>query len=261
MESCLRPAARSDSAMEVNLDPYIDSIYETSTATWQHVVCDPSSRSAVIIDPVLDNKTVSCGTAPISTLAADQILEIVQERDYKVDRILETHAGNHRSAAWYLRTQIRERTGTTPRVAMGENVKGFRRQLQRKYAIESYDLQCAFDSDHVDGEIIAVGDLEARVFRVTGTSLERVGYVIGRNVFAGALTTASWYTKYGRSEAEVEPAVIEQLGQFPSEFRLFGAEVNAAGQDSLPCYQPPPSTSIGNFCSWHGPVVEDMDAF
>lgn len=247
--------------MEVDLDPRIDSLYEPSTATWQHIVCDPSSRCAVIIDPVLDYKTASTGTAPMSTLAADSILAVVQSKGYKVDRILETHTSSHRSAAWYLRTQLRERTGTTPRVAMGKSITGFRRQLQRKYAIESYDLQDAFDSDYVEGEAIPVGNLEARVFRLEGSSLERVGYAIGRNVFVGALTTASVHTRYDGADAEVEPAILDQLRRFPSEYRLFGAETNATGQESLSYYQPPPSTSIGNFCSWHGLVIEDMDAF
>ena len=239
------------------MEPYVDSLYEASTGTWQHVVCDPSSRCAVVIDPVLDREIVPCGAAPISTVAADKILRLVRDKRYTIERILETHASDHRSSAWYLRTQLREQTGMIPRVAMGKSVQGFRRLLARKYAIQSYNLQETFDTAYLDGETIDVGNLEAYVFRVAGAASEHVGYVIGRNVFVGPLTTESPHVRFGSSD-KVDAAVIDQLSRFPADFCLHGAEANAPVPASLPGYQPPASTSIGEFCSRHGVVVEKL---
>ena len=64
------------------------------------VVADPTTSAAVIIDPVLDYDRP---TRAVATASADTLLSLVEQKRYRVDMILDTHAhADHLTAASYL---------------------------------------------------------------------------------------------------------------------------------------------------------------
>ncbi|KAJ1323521.1 hypothetical protein MN608_10765 [Microdochium nivale] len=64
------------------MEPEVIEVFEPATATWQYIVADPASRSAVIIDSVLD---FNPATATISTKSADALLSTIDDRGFKID--------------------------------------------------------------------------------------------------------------------------------------------------------------------------------
>ncbi|KAH7471237.1 hypothetical protein FOMA001_g13683 [Fusarium oxysporum f. sp. matthiolae] len=52
------------------IEPAVHELFEPVTGTWQYVVVDPNSKSAVIIDPVLN---YDAAKAAISTESADAL--------------------------------------------------------------------------------------------------------------------------------------------------------------------------------------------
>src|SRR5690349_1144407 len=72
----------------VTMEPIVHTVFEPQTSTWQYVVADPSTKTAVIIDPVLD---FDPARNSITTKSADALLALVKEKGYTVDRLLETH--------------------------------------------------------------------------------------------------------------------------------------------------------------------------
>ena len=82
----------------------IHAFFDRTTGTVSYVLSDDASRSAAVIDPVLDFDYKSGSTA---TRSADAILGCLQQNQLKVEWILETHAhADHLSAARYLQGQV-----------------------------------------------------------------------------------------------------------------------------------------------------------
>ncbi|KAF2722767.1 hypothetical protein K431DRAFT_221175, partial [Polychaeton citri CBS 116435] len=123
----------------------VHPLFEPSTNTWQFIVADPTSKEAVVIDPVLDQGPLTSQYAgisgdvemksKISTTAADHIVNVVVEMGYTIVRILETRVGSQTatSAAWYLRMQLLERRGRAPEIDVGKSLAGVQRMFERKY--------------------------------------------------------------------------------------------------------------------------------
>ncbi|HET7708373.1 MAG TPA: MBL fold metallo-hydrolase, partial [Sphingomicrobium sp.] len=84
--------------------PVVKSFFDEATFTASHVVHDPATLRAAIIDSVLDFDQASGRT---STASADGLIAYVRELGLTVDWILETHAhADHLSAADYLQDQL-----------------------------------------------------------------------------------------------------------------------------------------------------------
>ncbi len=84
--------------------PKVHDVFEPASATWQYIVADPATRSAAIIDPVLDYNPA---TNELTSKSADHLLSIVKENGYTIDRILETHVhADHITAAKYLQFKL-----------------------------------------------------------------------------------------------------------------------------------------------------------
>ena len=85
-------------------NPDIKSFFDEATFTVTHIVSDPNTGSAAIIDSVLDYRANSGRTG---TQSADEIIAYVKAHNLKVDWIVETHAhADHFSAAPYLRSKL-----------------------------------------------------------------------------------------------------------------------------------------------------------
>jgi glyoxylase-like metal-dependent hydrolase (beta-lactamase superfamily II) len=80
--------------------PIVHSRHHADTGTWTHVVADPGSRVAAIIDPVLDFDAKGARTG---TASAEAVLASCRDAGFDVRWILETLAhADHLSAAQWL---------------------------------------------------------------------------------------------------------------------------------------------------------------
>ena len=159
--------------------PVVRSFHHADSGTWSHVVVDPATRVAAIVDPVLDFDLAS---GRIRSDSAQRILEYVATANLRVAWLLETHAhADHLTAgAW-----LRERTGAKLGVGAGivEVQKTFKRLLDLG---DDFDTTGAvFDRLFDDGDTFALGALDMRVIATPGHTSDSVSYLAADAVFVG----------------------------------------------------------------------------
>lgn len=165
------------SQFPISGNPTVHSFFEKETCTWQYVVGDPATRTAVIIDPVLD---YDASTQGIATHTADSILAMIKKRGYVVDMILETHIhADHLSAASYLQRWLSQNEGYQPRIGIGKRIGKVQRIFGRRYGISPKAYHDAFEKLFEDDEPFSIGELSAKAIHLPGHTPDHIGYQIG----------------------------------------------------------------------------------
>jgi glyoxylase-like metal-dependent hydrolase (beta-lactamase superfamily II) len=153
----------------------IHGFHDPATGTVSHVVHDPATRQAAVIDPVLDYDAAAGRT---STRSANRLLEHLRAEGLRLQWILETHAhADHLSAAPYLKNQA------GGLIAIGEHIREVQATFGRLYNQPvSAD---GFDRLLRDGESFHIGGIEATALLVPGHTPADLAYVIEDAVFVG----------------------------------------------------------------------------
>lgn len=157
--------------------PDVAAFYEEASGSWQYVVIDPATKSAAIIDPVLDFDPASGATW---TVSADEIASYVTEQGLNVVWVLDTHPhADHFSAAPYLAERFK-----APQ-AIGKKVLEVQNIWADLYADDSLKNRPDYWQRLFEpGDTFGIGALTAHVILSTGHTLASVSYVIGDAVFA-----------------------------------------------------------------------------
>jgi glyoxylase-like metal-dependent hydrolase (beta-lactamase superfamily II) len=157
----------------------VRSFFDEATFTASHVVHDPATRTAAIIDSVLDFDPASARTGHVS---ADAIIAYVRAEGLRVEWLLETHAhADHLSAAPYLQQQL------GGKIAIGRAITTVQQTFGTLFN-EGSDFQrngSQFDQLFDDGDSFTIGGLSAVVLHVPGHTPADLAYVIGDAVFPG----------------------------------------------------------------------------
>lgn len=159
-------------------EPIIHACFEPNTSTWQYIVADPTTKAAVIIDPVLD---FDPARSAVSTESADALLALASEKGYTIDRLLETHVhADHLTAAKYLQSRLSETAGAQkPEICIGRRIGQVQERFARRYGIAREEYEGAFDKLFDDDEVFRVGQLEAKALHLPGHTPDHMGYLIG----------------------------------------------------------------------------------
>lgn len=158
-------------------EPVIHNIFEPNTCTWQYIVADPSTKVAVIIDPVLDYDPSS---NRLSSDHADALLSVVNENGFKVERILETHVhADHLTAAGYLQSKLASSGNSRPVICIGKHVSQVQDTFAKRYGITKDEYQSAFGKLFEDDEHFSIGQLEAKAVHLPGHTPDHMAYMIG----------------------------------------------------------------------------------
>ncbi len=199
--------------------PLVHSFFDQNTFTISHLVADPATKHAAIIDSVLDFDPAS---GRLSQESADRMREIVQKEGYTIDWILETHAhADHVTAAQYLKQTLGGKT------AIGERIT----EVQAIFA-KAFNPSKAFSADgsqfdHLwkDGETFSIGSLEGRVIATPGHTPADVSYLIGDALFVGDTIFMPDYgtarCDFPGGDAGVLFDSIRTLYTLPEETRVF----------------------------------------
>ena len=197
----------------------VKSFFDEDTFTATHVVSDPATAKAAIIDSVLDYDPASGRT---TTKSADAVIAYVKNANLDIEWILETHAhADHISAAPYLI----ERLGGT--LAIGEHIT----QVQGVFS-KVFNLGDGFNCDgsqfgklFADGETFMLGSVEAVALHVPGHTPADMAFVVGDAAFIG---DTLFMPDYGTARADFPGGDARQLFRsirrllsLPGEARLF----------------------------------------
>ncbi|CAH1747759.1 Beta-lactamase domain-containing protein [Thauera humireducens] len=156
----------------------IRSFFDAATNTVTHVVSDPATARAAIIDSVLDYEPKSGRT---SRASADVVIAFVRDAGLHVDWLLETHAhADHLSAAPYLKQQL------GGRIAIGAHIRQVQGVFKDIFNAKDMNTHGAeFDQLFEDGERFRIGELDVEVMHTPGHTPACLTYIVGQDAFVG----------------------------------------------------------------------------
>ncbi len=209
--------------------PSVQSFFHEPTNTAAHLVWDPATGQAAVVDSVLDFDAAAARTR---TDFADAILDAASERGLTIAWILETHAhADHLSAAPYLK----QRTGAP--IAMGARIVEVQKAFRPIFhATDLTPDGGEFDRLFEDEETFALGTLTVRVWHTPGHTPACVTYLIGDAAFVG---DTLFMPDFGTARADFPGGdaralyrSIRRILSLPPETRLFLChDYKPAGRD------------------------------
>ena len=212
------------------LRPTIAGFFDEATNTVSYVVSDPATRSAAVIDSVLDYEGASGRT---SFASADRIVEYVTANDLAVEWLIETHAhADHLSAAPYLQGKLGGRLAIGAEIVRVQEVFGKLFNAGTEFQRDGSQ----FDRLFVDGETFRIGELEGIALHVPGHTPADMAFIIGDAAFIG---DTIFMPDYGTARADFPGGDARQLFHsirrllaLPGETRLFLChDYKAPGRD------------------------------
>jgi glyoxylase-like metal-dependent hydrolase (beta-lactamase superfamily II) len=212
--------------------PQVISLFDEATFTATHLVFDPETRHAAIIDSVLDFDPASGRTSHGS---ADRLVALVAEHGLHVEWILETHAhADHLSAAPYLQEKL------GGKIAIGKDIQHVQ-QVFGGIFNEGPDLArdgSQFDHLFGDGDRFRIGNFDAIAIHVPGHTPADMAFIIGDAAFIG---DTLFMPDYGTARADFPGGdartlfrSIRRLLTLPAATRVFLChDYKAPGRDSF----------------------------
>jgi glyoxylase-like metal-dependent hydrolase (beta-lactamase superfamily II) len=193
--------------------PIVKSFFDEATNTASYVIHDPATRSAAVIDSVLD---FDVAAGRISRTSADKIISYVRTEGLAVGWILETHAhADHLTAAPYLKAQLGGQMAIGREIIQVQNVFGKIFNAGTAFARDGSEFDRLFE----DGDTFAIGDMQAMALHVPGHTPADLAYVTGDTLFMPDYGTARADFPGGDSRQLFRS--IRRLLSLPPETRLF----------------------------------------
>ncbi len=182
--------------------PVVRSFFDEATFTATHVVHDPATRQAAVIDSVLDYEAASGRT---SHATAQKVVDYVRAEGLEVQWQLETHAhADHLSAAPWLQAQLGGNLAIGAEIVRVQSVFGKIFNAGTEFARDGSQ----FDRLFHDGDRFAVGGIEATVMHVPGHTPADMAFVIGDAAFIG---DTLFMPDYGTARADFPGGEARQL--------------------------------------------------
>lgn len=196
----------------------IETFFDPATFTLTHLVWDPQTRDAVVIDPVLDFDMLSVS---VSSESNDRVSAFVEEHDLALRWVLETHAhADHISGSQGLKERHGAKVGIGARITMVQEL--FKGVFNRP-DIAADGSQ--FDGLFEHGDVIDAGSLAVEVLATPGHTPACVTYKVGDALFTGdALFMPDFGTgrcDFPKGSASDLYASVRSLYALPDETRVF----------------------------------------
>lgn len=203
------------------MKPNVKEFFDRATWTLTYVVFDPSTKDAVILDPVWDYDQAS---SKMTTDSADKVLEFTKANKLNVHYILETHAhADHVSGSQILKNKI-----PGVKIGIGARISDVQKVFK---AVFNLDPNFKTDGSQFDllleeGKNLKAGSLTIETIYTPGHTPACGTYVIGDAVFTG---DALFMPDYGTgrcdfpagSASELYSSVHDKIYKLPDHFRVF----------------------------------------
>jgi glyoxylase-like metal-dependent hydrolase (beta-lactamase superfamily II) len=148
--------------MEAFMAIYIKTFFDTDTATFTHIVSDPSTQKCAIIDSVINYDQYSGRT---KTNSADQVISYIKEEKLSAEWILDTHIhADHISASHYLKEKLGGKIGIGARI---KNVLALWVPIFNTSKDTNLDAS-QFDHLFENGEVFKLGNVDVKVLHTPG---------------------------------------------------------------------------------------------
>ena len=211
--------------------PEVASFFDPATSSVTHILHDPATRAAMIVDAVLD---FDAAAGRISHDSARQIVDHVRCNDLSVEWILETHIhADHLSAANWLRAELGGAIG------IGRPVLEVQRFVAGLFNAEAAG-RAPFDRLFDDGDAFRLGEIACYALHVPGHTPADTAYVVGDVVLTGDtlfmpdLGTAR--TDFPGGDAGQLYRSIRRLLSLPPETRLLHCHDYPPAERGVPAW-------------------------
>lgn len=209
----------------------IQHFFDPDTSTLTYVVADPTSRDAVVIDPVLDFDPAS---GKIEDKSLKQILSYVKRHNLIVRGLLETHAhADHLTGSHLLKEYFPDAlTGVGERIKLVQNVFKNLFNLQ-----DSSTDGSQFDLLFQDFEEVRFGTLKMKAIPTPGHTPACMSYLFEDAIFTGDAVfmpdSGTGRCDFpGGSAKELYRSVHKNLYSLPDETRVFvGHDYSPQGRE------------------------------
>jgi glyoxylase-like metal-dependent hydrolase (beta-lactamase superfamily II) len=207
------------------MTPDVQIFFDKQTSTATYLVIDSATKTAAIVDPVLDYEPTA---ARLSTHSADAVLEAVRAQGLTLAYVLETHAhADHLSAAGYIRRQ----TGAS--IVIGAEITRVQKEFIPLFETDDVSSDgAAFDRLLSDEDKLPLGELTIHNTHTPGHTPACVTYLIGDAAFVG---DTLFMPDYGTARADFPGGdaatlyrSIQKILALPPATRVF------VGHDYLP---------------------------
>ncbi len=209
--------------------PDVHAFFHEPTNTVTYLVADPTTKTAALIDPVLDFEPAS-GT--VWRASIDNVLTEAKRLGLTISWILETHAhADHLSGA----QPARATTGAP--IVIGDHIRDVQHIFAPKFLAEDIpDDYEAFDKLVHEGDTLPLGGFTISVLHTPGHTPACVTYVIGDAAFVG---DTLFMPDYGTARADFPGGdaaslyrSIRKIMALPTDTRIFvGHDYKAPGRD------------------------------
>jgi glyoxylase-like metal-dependent hydrolase (beta-lactamase superfamily II) len=209
--------------------PIIRAFFDEPTNTVSYLVADPATKTAAVIDPVLDYDP---NGGSVDTRSVDAILRAAKEQGLTIVWTLETHAhADHLSGSPY----IKAKTGA--KIGIGEHIKDVQQIFRPVFNAKDLKADGSdFDRLFADGERFEIGELNGEVLYTPGHTPADITYKIEDAAFVG---DTLFMPDYGTARADFPGGdahklygSIKRLFALPPETRLFMChDYKAPGRD------------------------------
>ena len=199
--------------------PVVKTFFDEPTFTATHVVHDPITKKAAIVDSVMDFDQAAGRT---SFESADRLIDFVRTEGLKVEWLLETHAhADHLSAAPYLQEKLGGQIAIGAEIRTVQQVFGKVFNEGTQFARDGSQ----FDRLFADGDAFELGGIPAIALHVPGHTPADMAYIIGDAAFVG---DTMFMPDYGTARCDFPGGDARQLYRsihrlmaLPGETRAF----------------------------------------
>ncbi len=185
------------------MKPTVHTFFDKDTWTLTYVVFDPTTKDAVLIDPVWDYDPAS---SKLSQKSFNQTVNFIKENNLKLHYVLETHAhADHISGATLFKQNF-----PTVKVAIGARITEVQNVFKGVFNFDdSYKTDGSqFDVLLKDNSITKAGSLEIKTIFTPGHTPACSSFLIGDALFAG---DAIFMPDYGTGRCDFPAGSAEAL--------------------------------------------------
>lgn len=199
--------------------PKVHAFFDDATNTISYVVADPKTNVCAVVDSVLDYEPHS---ATYSFEQADKLIACIEEHEYTLEWILETHVhADHLSAAPYIQKKLGGKLAIGKHIITVQQVFGKVFNAGTEFQRDGSQFDRLFD----DGDAFMIGDIPVQVVHTPGHTPADVSYVIGDAVFVGDTLFMPDYgsarVDFPGGSAEDLYHSVQKLYALPDEMRMF----------------------------------------
>lgn len=196
----------------------IQTFFDPATSTFSHLVWDPDTLDAAIVDPVLDYDPKSGRT---TTDNADKVIDAMSAKQLKLRYILETHAhADHLTAAPYLKSRC------GGQIAIGAKICQVQEVFRGIFNLRDLATDGSqFDVLLTEGDTLSLGSLSIEVLDTPGHTPACISYRIDDAIFIGDTFFSPGYgtarADFPGGNAEALYNSLQRLLSYPDGTRLY----------------------------------------